>query len=294
MSNEYASQYLNYFDEVYKMESVTRLLETDPSNLEFKGSNQVFVNMLTVSGNYTYDRSGGYTGGSVANEWEGYTLAMDRGVKLPIDAVDAEEARITAAKIMDVYLKTKFFPELDLYRFTKMYTDLLASDIAGTNIVEGTPDEDTVVADLNAGIEALDDAEVPKTGRIIFISENSYRMLKNSGEFFKTRISNERSTILDSNVDSLDGHFLIRVPSGRFNTAATFGSGSNTLTGTSINFIVLHAPAIMAVIKRNVLRIFAPEQNKDSDGFVMTARNYHGLNIYENKMQGVYIHKREE
>ncbi len=292
MSMNYASQYLTYFDEVYKRESVTRFLETNPAVYEFKGANQVLVNKLTVSGNYDYSKASGYSAGTVSNEWDAYTLEMDRGVKIPLDAVDADEARVTAAKIMDTYLREKFFPELDLYRFTAIYATIYASAVTGTNIVEGTPTADSVVDDIDAGIELLDDAEVPKANRVIFISENSYRMLKNSGEFFKTRIATEMSKTLNREIESLDGHFLVRVPSSRFNTAATFGSGSNSTTGTAINFMICHIPAIMAIIKRSVLRIFTPEQNLDSDGFLMTARNYHGCNVFENKVAGVYINKR--
>lgn len=292
MSMDYAKNYLNFFDEVYKRESVTRLLETNSNAYEFKGANQVLVNKLTVSGNYAYSKSSGYSAGSVSNEWDAYTLSMDRGVKLPLDAVDSDEARVTAAKIMDSYLREKFFPELDLYRFTAIYSAINGSAVSGTNIVEGTPSEDSVVDDIDAGIELLDDAEVPKANRIIFMSENTYRRLKNSGEFFKTRIATEMSKTLNREIESLDGHFIIRVPSSRFNTAATFGEGSNTTTGTAINFMICHVPAIMAIIKRNVLRIFTPEQNLDSDGYLMTARNYHGCNVFENKVSGVYIHKR--
>lgn len=287
-----AKQYTMFFDEVYKTESLTRLLETNPDVYEFKGANQVLVNKLTISGNYDYSKTSGYSSGTIANEWDAYSLSMDRGVKLPLDAVDSEEAKVEASKIMNTYLREKFFPELDQYRFSKMYTDLAASPYSGTNITSGTPDYDSVVNDIDTGIQVLDDAEVPKNNRIIFMSEYTYRMLKISGEFYKTRVVTESSNILNREIESMDGHFIIRVPSSRFNTAYTFGSGSNTATGDAVNFIICYAPAIMAIIKRNALRIFTPEQNLDSDGFLMTARNYHGLNIFENKMQGVYIHHR--
>jgi len=289
---DYAKKYLAYFDEVYKMDSVTRMLETDPNVYEFKGVNQVLINKLTVSGNYTYNKATGYVAGAATNEFDAYSLAMDRGLKVQIDAIDSEEAQVTAAKIANTYLREKFFPELDLYRFTKIYTDILGSPVAGTNIVEGTPTEDSIMNDLDAGIELLDDAEVPKSGRLIFISENSYRKLKNSGEIFKARLATEMSKTLNREIETLDGHFLVRVPSSRFNTAATFGAGSNTLTGTSINFMIVHVPAIMAIIKRSILRIFTPEQNLDADAYAMTTRNYHGCAVFENKVSGVYIHKR--
>jgi len=291
MAMSYAKKYLNYFDDVYKVASVTRLLETPQMAVEFKGNNQVLVNTMTLSGNYDYSKSSGYTGGTVSNAWVAYELEMDRGLKIPIDAVDSDEARVTAAKIQDTYLRTKFFPELDLYRFTKIYSDLNGSAVSGTNIVEGTMTNDNIVNSLDAGIHLMNDAEVPKENRIIFISETSYRRLKGSGEFFKIKDATTKSRILDRSVEVYDGHILIPVPQSRFNTAATFGAGSNTTTGTNINFIIAFAPAIMAIIKRNVLRIFTPEQNLDSDGYLMTARQYHGCNLYSNKVAGVYINK---
>lgn len=293
MAMNYAKKYLQYFDDIYKKESLTRLLETPAMSVEFKGANQVLVNTLTISGNFDYSKSAGYSAGTAANAWVAYSLTMDRGLKIPLDAVDSDEALVSAMKIQDNYLREKFFPELDLFRFSKIYTDLAASAVSGTNIVSATPTVDNIVQLLDNGITLLNNAEVPMSSRIIFISETSYQKLKGSGEFFKIKMATEKSRILDRDVDTYDGHFLIRVPQSRFNTAVTFGEGSNTTTGDNINFMICYGPAIMAIIKRNVLRIFSPEQNLDADGFLMTARQYHGCNLYQNKVAGVYINKAE-
>jgi hypothetical protein len=288
-----AQKYLMYFDDVYKRESVTRFLETPSSLYEFKGANTVLINKLTISGNYDYSKSSGYSAGTVNNAWDSYTLDMDRGVKLPIDAVDAEEAHISAAKINDTYLREKFFPELDLYRFTKIYTDINGGAVSGTNIVEGTLDFDNVVAAIDAAIAVLDNAEVPKDMRIMFVSENTYQNMKQSGEVTNTRIITANSKILNRDIEVFDNMPLVRVPSSRFNSAATFGAGSNTTTGEAINFMIVYRNALMAIIKRSVLRIFSPDQQTDVDGWLMTARNYHGLNCYTNKQAGIFIHKKE-
>jgi len=289
---DYAKQYLAYFDEVYKANSVTRFLETGKEKYKPLGANQVLVNTLTLSGNYDYSRSAGYTAGTVSNTWVAYSLAMDRGLELTLDVMDADEAQVQAANLQDSYLREKFFPELDLYRFTKIYADINGSSVSGTNIVEGTPTADTIVKLIDDGISLLNDAEVPMDARVIFISESSYQCLKESGEFFKIKMASEMSTILNREVETFDGHFIIRVPVARFNTAATFGSGSNSTTGTAINFMIVHVPAILAIIKRNILKITPPEINQISDGFLVQARNYHGCNVLGNKVSGVYIHKK--
>jgi hypothetical protein len=292
MSITYTTQYLNYFDEVYKAESKTRLLETPQDALKFMDAHTVAVNKLTVSGNYTYSRTTGYAAGSADNAWSTYNLAMERGLGINYDALDVNEAKVTAQNILNNYLRTSYFPELDQYRFSRIYSVINGSSVAGTNIVEGTPTADTIFNDLDAGIELLDDAEVPRDNRILFISENSYRMMKNSGEIFKIKVVGQQSRILDRELESYDGHFIIRVPSSRFNTAFTFGEGSVTSTGKAINFMLVHAPAIMAVIKRSVMRIWTPEENLDADAYRVAARTTHGADVYDNKVSGVYIHKR--
>ena len=149
-----------------------------------------------------------------------------------------------------------------------------------------------VMNDIDTGIALLNDAEVPQEMRVIFMSETTYKTLKNSGDIFKIRVATEMSTVLNREIQTIDGHYIIRVPAARFNTAATFGSGSNTTTGTAINFMICHVPAILAVIKRNILKITPPDINQLSDGYLVQARNYHGLSVLQNKVSGIYIHKR--
>lgn len=292
MAYDFAKQYLAYFDQVYKVSSKTAILETGKDKYKPLGADQILVNNLTVSGNYDYSRTTGYSSGSVSNAWTAYSLDMDRGLKLSVDAMDLEEARITASKIQDVYLKEKFFPELDKYRFSKIYSIMSGDgDVSSTNIASGTPTNDNVIELLDTGIAQLNDSEVPAEQQVIFMSETTYKALKGSGDFYKTKVITEKSTMLNREVESLDGRFIIRVPQSRFKTAYTFGEGSVTATGDNINFMIVHVPAILAVIKRSVLRIFTPDQNMDSDGFVMNSRQYHGLNIFTNTRPGIYIHK---
>lgn len=292
MAYDYAKRYLSYFDDVYAKNATSRILETPSMAYEFLGVSQILVNTITVDGASDYSRTTGYASGSVANSYVAYDLSMDRGVKFSIDAMDLDEAQITSAKVMNTYLTTKFFPELDKYRYSKIYTDLSGSSLSGTNIVEATLTSADILSAIEDGINVLNEAEVPKDNRVIFITETMYSTLMKSSEIDTTRVITEMSNVYNREITKYNGHVFITVPTDRFNSAYTFGAGTITATGEDMNFMIVHLPAILAVIKRNVLRMFSPEQNQDSDGWLMVNRLYHDLHIFSNKFAGTYIHKK--
>jgi hypothetical protein len=283
-----AKQYTNFVDEVYKQESATRLLEM--ANQEYKpvSADTVLVNDITLSGCYTYSRSTGYAAGAVANSWKPYQLTIERGIKVPIDTMDLEEARIQSAGIANKWFRESFFPELDLYRFAKIKTDFAT---AGGSTVEATLTYDTAVAAIDTAIKVMNNNEVPKNGRILYVSEDMYMCLKQAGDFFTTRLAYQNNGILNRDIQMFDGMPIIPVVSNRFNTAVTLGEGTNTITGKYINFMIVHQPAVMAIIKHSDIKIIEPKFNADSDGAIVCIRVYHDLNLLSNKaLKGVYIH----
>jgi hypothetical protein len=289
MAINYAKQYTDFVDEVYKQASLTRFLETPSTQYKPVNGNTILINSITVTGCKTYSRTTGYPAGTVANTWADYTLDMERGIKVPIDVMDMEEARIEGGRIANTWLRESFFPELDLYRFTKIYTDFVA---AGGSAVDADLTYDTAIDAIDTGIKTMNDNEVPKEGRLVFVSPNYMKLLKQSGEWYYNRTVQQNNGIVNRNITVFDDMPIIEVPSGRFNSAATFGEGTNTLTGKAINFMIVHQPSVIAVIKHSSLKIIPTEVNGDSDGIIVATREYHGCSLLDNKaLKGVYIHR---
>lgn len=288
MSIVKAQQYLNYVDEIYKKEGLTRLLETNGNAYKPVSSNIVLVNNVTLSGCYTYSRASGYAAGAVNNTWDSYTLEMDRGVKVQIDTMDSEEARIQAPYLASKWLRESLLPELDLYRFTKIKADFATN---GGSVVEANLTYDTALDAIDTAVETMNDNEVPQN-RVMFVSENMYKLMKQSGDFFNVRMSQQNNGIIGRDIETFDNMPLVRVPVGRFNTAATFGEGTNTLTGKAINFMIVDPNAVIAIIKHNVMRVITPEYNGDADGYIVQCRAYHGCSVLKNKNNGIYIHSK--
>jgi hypothetical protein len=284
----YISTYMNLLDSVYKKNSATALLETNPLAVKFSSENAqiVYLKDITVEGLGTYSRSAGYVSGDADVAWTAYTMTQDRGKKFILDALDEKEALTTILEIASVFTREKVVPEIDAYRFEKICT-LCGLDVSADLTY------DTAISALDTGIAALDDAEVPAEGRVLMVSNAMYALLKQSGEFFNVRIASAVDGNLNREITTFDGMPLVRVPTGRFCNNFDF-SATNGFTKTTgsknLNFVIADKNAVAAITKYVNPKIVAPENNIDADAYVFGFRIYHDLFIPTNKLPGVYIH----
>ena len=56
--------------------------------------------------------------------------------------------------------------------------------------------------------------------------------------------------------------------------------------------MLMHPSAVWQAVKLNSLKVFSPEENQTSDGWLFQHRAYHDGGVYENKVKGVYLHKK--
>lgn len=156
------------------------------------------------------------------------------------------------------------------------------------DITVGTTD----VPDLiDTATMAMDDAEVPYEGRILFVSPKAYAGLKAK---ITRYLANE--TTVDRNVEMYNDMRVITVPQARFNTAVTLYNGTSnfgfapTAGGFKINFMIVHPTAVAQIVKHRVPRIWTPDQNINADAYKFDFRVYHDCFVLENKVSGIYCH----
>lgn len=286
------TKFVPIMDEIYKRESVTSILDTANSNVRFIGANVVKVFKFASDGLANYNRANGYVAGDLQATWETLTLAQDRGRSFQLDVMDNEETLgMALGGLTSQFIRTEVAPEIDAYRFAKY---------AGTaNILAATPADLAASTDVLAAIDdadkAMSDAEVPHEGRILFLSEAAYKLLKNN---ITRYIQNDEENV-NRTIEVLDGMRVIRVPSGRFNTAITLKDGSTSgqtaggfaAAGYPINFMIIHPSAVVQIVKHVVPRLFAPQQNLDADAWKYDYRIYHDAFVLENKVAGIYLHR---
>jgi len=285
-----AQKFQPILDEIYKASSLTARMDAKTKPVNFAGANVVQVFKTDPIGLGKYDRVSGYPAGQVVGSWETLTLATERGRSFVIDRMDDEETLGMAfGTLAGEFIRTKVVPEVDAYRFSKY-----ASTASINAATPGTLDANGIIKALDDAKFELDKDEVPSEGRLLYISDNCLNLLESKVSRF---LGNENA--VDKRVTKYSGMEVIMVPQTRFYKGITLDDGatvdaggySKTVsTGKDINFMIIHPTAVLQVAKHDSLKVFTPEQNQTTDGWLMQYRIYHDAFVYANKLNGIYLH----
>jgi len=285
-----AQKFQPILDEIYKRESLTARLDALTKPVNFAGANVVKVFKTDPIGLGTYSRVSGYPAGQIVGAWETLTLATERGRAFVIDRMDDEETLGMAfGTLVSEFMRTEVAPELDAYRFSKY-----ASTASINAATPATLTADTIIGALDAAKLELDKDEVPAEGRILYISDACLNLLEGKVSRF---LANENS--VDKRVMRYSGMDVIMVPQARFYRGVTLNAGATVdaggysktaETGKDINFMIIHPSAVLQVAKHESLKVFSPDENQTTDGWLVQYRIYHDAFVQANKLNGIYAH----
>ncbi len=284
----YAAKFLPILDEIYKRESLTSILDTANSRVEWIGAKTANVFKTSLTGLGNYDRNAGFVPGSVTGTWEPLTLEIDRGRSFSVDVMDNDESvGMAFGTLLGENERVNVVPEVDAYRFAKY------AGLAGTTVSGALTAADNIADLIQTAEAAMDDAEVPYEGRILFVNPTVYGYFK--GDI--TRFTENGDPNVNGNIEMYDGMRVIRVPSSRFNTQVTLNAptassdaGGYTASGDAINFMIVHPSAVIQVVKHVIPRVFSPEVNQEADAWKLNYRIYHDAFVLDNKTKGIYVH----
>lgn len=257
---------------------------------------QVAKRALQGLGDYARENGGnGFVEGDVTLSWETHTFNYDRGRSFVIDNMDNVESANTAfGALSDQFLREHVTPEVDALRFSLM----AAADTY--SVAEAALSDSTVKAALDDAIEAMDDNEVTESNRFLFVSNEIYNFMKNTN-LFTYNLDATREQGINTNIPTYEGMPVIRVPRSRFYTQVTLQDGTTggqedggyvktPTTGRDINFMIVQKDAVAPIVKHAVPRYFSPEVNQTADSHKYQYRIYHDLFVFDNKVDGIYLH----
>lgn len=286
-----AQKYLPILDEIYKVESKSAILDTPEDRVKWIGAKTIQLFNASSVGLGNYSRNAGFTPGDVTQAWESYTINCDRGRAFLVDAMDDDSTMGMAfASLLAEFERTQVVPELDAYRFAKYAgaakaeNKTAATDPAGVGV--------NIASQIDGGMAAMDELEVPHEGRICFISGAAYENLKSNVSRYVLNLERD----VNNNIEMYNDLRIVRVPQSRFGAVCTLASatdsddmGGYALSGNNLNFLIVHPSATMQVVKHLVPRIFTPDVVQEADAFKYQYRIYHDAFVKAQKTDGIYV-----
>lgn len=271
--------------------ATTAWMEANASQVRYNGGSKVQIPKMSLEGLGKYNRATGFPDGAATLEWEERSLSMDRGKEFNLDAMDYDETGFVAAAptILSEFQRTKVVPEVDAYRYSKIFS------LANVGLRTGayTPAVGTVYSQIKSDIKAIQNVIGEGDELVIAISYDAADALDKSTEFDRAVQLMEFSMGgISTKVRSIDGIPLIRVPSARFQTAYTFSATngySSSAVAMNINWIIAARSAIVAIVKTDKVRVFEPDTNQEMDAWKIQYRKYHDLWIMDNKLAAIYV-----
>ena len=246
MAINYASQFLPNIEQQYARGLTSIALER---NKKFKFINAKTINVPTLSltGYKDHARDGSKNRGTVSNIYTPMALTHDRDIEFFVDEADIDETNmvLSAANITATFNDEQAIPETDAYRYSKLYQDFKThGGVVDTTALTAA----NILTQFDVMMEKMDDAGVPETGRILYVTPTNYTLLKNAEKIQRTLEATGQAAALNRNVRSLDDVEIVKVPKDRFKTAYDFTEGFvPAVTAKQIRMILVHPEtAIMA------------------------------------------------
>lgn len=274
MAINLVEKFIPYVDEMFINESKRSLLTNN--DFSWTGAHTVKVYKVSTSAMNDYDRAGTGTGatgsrygevGALDATTEEFSLKKDRSFTFAIDKMDNDETeqQLAGASALARQQREVIIPEIDKYVYGVM------CEGAGSKPAAIALTADNIYLEIMKANNALDNAEVPESGRQIVVTPDTYLLMKQCKDIvMETNIGNELR--LNGVVSNLDGANVIKVPAARLPEG--FG------------FMVAHPVATVAPVKLEDYKIHQDPPGISGD--LVEGRIVYDAFVLENKAKAIY------
>ena len=234
---------------------------------DFVGAQTVKVYSFDTVPLNDYTRSGSNrygTPGELQDTVQEMTMSQDKAFTFTIDkgnASDTEPGVREAGKQLRRETDLEIIPALDLYRFTKIAVSAEHKFYATTALTTST-----AYAAFLAANEAIDDEDVPSSGRICNASPAFLNLIKQDANFIKSGDLSQK-TLFTGQVGEIDGVAIIKVPKKRL--------------PAGLLFEITHPMACTAPVKINEYKLHTDPPG--ISGMLAEGRVYHDAFVLDKK-----------
>lgn len=262
-----------YTDEQFSTESKKTLLTNQ--DFTWTGAHTVKVYKISTATMNDYGRTGPAESnwsryGAVASldaTTEEMTLTKDRSFTFAIDKLDTDETaqQLAGASALARQQREVVIPEVDKYVYGVMTTK------AGTKPTALALTAENIYTEILKGSQALDDAEVPESERVLVVTPATYLLMKQCKDItMETDIGNDMR--LKGVVSNLDGMSVQKIPAARL--PENFG------------FMIAHPCATVAPVKLDDYKIH--QDPPGISGALVEGRICYDAFVLDNKTKAIY------
>lgn len=292
---QYATILQSNLDKKMVISSVTGWMEANAGQVIYNGGKEVKIPKLSTDGLGDYDRTHGYTNGSINFGYETRAMSCDRGRSFSFDANDVDETNyvLTAGAVMATFQDEHVVPEVDAYRLSNLAKVAISTDNA---VYSASYTKTTALDALKDGITKV--RENGFTGKLMIHCTYDFKNLVSKA--LATQMTTESINVGGINIDvpSVDGCPLITTPSNRMVSGITLNDGKTggqesggfvkESSAIDMNFIIIAQQVPLAVCKTDKIRIFDPNTNQDANAWKTDYRKYHDIWVLDNKKNGIF------
>lgn len=263
MDTQFPQEYLTTLDKILAAETYTARYQVQGA--EFTSIKTVNIPELVI-GDSLADYAGSFGNDDKAEiAYTAYTLEKDREYSFTVDAVDdIDEQHLRVANGAAEVQRRLLIPEMDGYFFKKAAAAAKTSgktQLTVENIKDELRNARTQFVANGIGLSAD-----------MFISSTALALLEKA---------TDRQWSSESDIHTTVGRYDI------FNVYEV----PDTMLAQDFIAIAGGQQTIKNIVKRAVTRVFSPEQNQTSDGWLCQMRWVYGNIAYKNQKAGIYANK---
>jgi len=286
-----AFPYSLYFGKLYATPTTGRY--------QFIDAKTIKIPRLSTTGRVNADRDTIATAArNYDNSWETKTLTHERKWSTLVHPMDVDQTNIVASisNITRTFNEFQKFPEMDAYTISKIYADWTTS-VSAEGYTGKTPSETvlsttTILAEFDRMMLAMDNARVPVTGRVLYVTNEVKSMLKNAqidaNNTLGRSINVEQGpNAIDRRVNRLDEVEIVGVPAELMKTAYNFTSGwAPAATADQINMALIHPLVVLTPVSYAFAQLSAPSALSEGK-WVYYEESFEDVFILNNQADGI-------
>lgn len=268
MAVNYAEKYSTNVDERFTLGARTGVaVNTD---YDWDGTSAIKVYSVGTSALNDYKTTGANRYGTpeeLGNEVQTMLLSQDKSFTFTIDKKSYDDTQMVmeAGKALKRELDEVVIPYIDTYRLQRM------ANAVGTSAT-GTITKTTAYSAFLDGNAALDEAQVPEQGRLAYVSNAFYKLLKQDESFIRSGDLSQ-DMLIKGQIGEVDGVAILK------------GTG---ILPDGVNFIICHPIATTAANKLE--DYFIHENPPGINGWLVEGRVRFDAFVRAKKKGAIYVH----